>query len=283
MTDTDPNPDPRSERQRSAGEGGLEDMPLENPLDAVTRGLVAHWLTVLADVFVEDLADGPTDAELSELEVDVAEWTRRNENAIKRLRSTARRITEDPVAFSVAGEARNLLQAAEDHRLRGAGAALDRAIAAALPARLDAYTELVERNKAQHGFHIQVVGGRGDPLPLPQFIYTEGLAERAGHPELVMVGVPTRVAAALLTDLATQILASERTLRAGEDLYGLVYGDYALRVIDCPAALVDQVQDRGQPVGVLQLVIPDRAGRFPGDHDVDAKFADAQQYPDYSG
>jgi hypothetical protein len=214
--------------------------------------------------------------------VDAAELERRNEAAIERLRMTAQRIGEDPLAFSVATEARNILEVAEDHRLSAACAALETAITAALPARLAAYAKAVGQHKAQRGFHVQVVGGRGEPLPLPSFAYTDGLADH-GHPELVIVGMPIHVAAVLLEDLGAEVLEGKRTLHAGEDLDGLLIGDYKLRVIDCPGPLLDRVQPSDGPVGALQLLVPDRVGRFPGDLDVDAKFADAQQYPDYAG
>jgi Domain of unknown function (DUF4262) len=259
----------------------VEDTPLENPLDQSTRALVARWLTEIAGVFEEDLDTGPTDQELREFDVNAEEWAQRNRDAIERLHSTARRISEDPLPFSVAGEARNLLQSAEDHKLIAASAALEATITAALPERLEVYGRAVEQQKAQRGFHIQIVGGRDEPLPLPSFAYTDGLAERTGHPELVIVATPPHVAGTLLHDLGSQILAGQRTVRAGENLEGLLTGGYKLRVVACPAALADQVRHRDQPTEVLQILIPDPAGRFAGDPDVDPNYGDAQQYPDY--
>jgi hypothetical protein len=239
---------------------GLPDTPLPNPLDPPTRQLVAVWLTEMASVFAEDLAAGPSEEELAEHGIEREEWMRRTGGAIEDLRRDAALICEDQLRFSTAAGVRNVLQHAEQHALIGAGAALDAAANAVLPQRLAAFEGLVQQHKEEHGFHIQVVGGRGEPLPMPSFTYTEGLAERAGHPELVIVGA-YRVAAVLLNDIGKEVLDGTRTVAAGEDLAGLLSGDYKLRVAQCPPALVAQTHpDPEHPTGVLQILLPDEHG-----------------------
>lgn len=261
--------------------GGLPDTLLPNPLDPPTRELVAAWLLEMSRIFAEDLAAGPTEDELTEHEIDRDEWMLRTGTAIEDLRRDAALIVKDELRFSTTANVRNLLQHAERHALIGAGAALDAAITAVMPQRLAAFHGLVEQNKEQHGFHIQVVGGREEPLPLPSFTYTEGLAERAEHPELVIVGISSRIAAVLLNDLGKEILDGKRALSAGEDLDGLLANDYKLRVAQCPPALVAQTHpDSEHATGVLQILLPDERGRFPGETDVDPTFEAGQTYPE---
>lgn len=149
-----------------------------------------------------------------------------------------------------------------------------------LPQRRKLLDALVEERKQDRGFHIIVVGGRGEPLALPTFAYTEGLSERAGHPELATVGFAPEVAGAILGGLAEEVIAGQRRLTAGETVGGVLHGGYDLRVTDAPTALVAQVP-MAPANGVLQILLPDVGGRFPGDPDVDADFARGQQYPDH--
>jgi hypothetical protein len=120
------NPDDDRPGERRAGP---PDTTLANPLDPGTRSLVRRWLSLLAEAFDEDVAAGPTDAELSELAVAAGEWRQRNEDGVKHLRSTAQGIREDPLPLAVAVAVCNLLSVADDHRLSAARAALESAIA----------------------------------------------------------------------------------------------------------------------------------------------------------
>jgi hypothetical protein len=283
MTDTHHDGDPAETTTGSSRPPQIEDTPLTNPLDQPTREFLARWLSELADTFQAELADGPTDEELREHELNAEEWVKHTRDAISRVQNLALHIGDDPLPFSIAGEARNLLQSAENHRALAAGAALEATITAAIPERMKAYERMVTEQKSDHGFFIQAVGGREETLALPSFVHTEGLADSAGHPELVMVAMPPQAAGGLLNDLGAQILARNRTVRAGEDLEDVLTGGYKLRVIACPDALAEQVRHRGSQTEVLQLLFPDRAGRFPGDPDVDPKFGDAQQYPKHHG
>lgn len=260
---------------------GLPDTPIRNPLDAATRQLVATWLAEMAAGFTADLATGPSDAELAEFAIDQAEWIRRSHAAIADLRRDSALVDSDELQFSTAARLRDLLGHAERHALIGACAALDTAITAALPERRRALEELVKHHKETRGFHIHGVGGRGQPLPLPPFTYTDGLAARVAHPELVIVGVAGGVAGAILADLGSEIVRGERSLAPGEDLDGLVANALRLRVTACPPALLAQTHpDPEHMTGALQILLPDDRGRFPGDADVDAEFAAGQTYPD---
>jgi hypothetical protein len=271
------------ERPPGARIGGVEDTPVPNPLAPGARHRVAQWLEKGAAGLDEELDAGPDAGELAARRVDRDAWVRRMEEGIRRVRRVAEEIQADTVPFSAAAQARNLLRHAERHDLIAAGAALDAALIDAIPERMQAYDREVERRLDEDGFCIEAFLGRGEPMPLPDFTYTVGLGARASHPELVIVGFSAEVASALLADLSTQILAGERSLRAGEDLDGLLTGGYTLRVSECPPQLVARTrQDPVNPAGALQLLLPDQAGLFPGDPGVDPKFVQGQQYPDYS-
>jgi Domain of unknown function (DUF4262) len=261
---------------------GLEDTPVSNPLTNAVRRRVARWLNLHADEFARGLAAGPDPAELAELQVDTAEWARRGQDATEHLRGLAEAITSDELPFSVAGAVRNLLDHAEQHELTGACAALHATLSAALPQRMHACDREIERMIAKHGFFIQVVGGQEEPLALPGFAYTRGLGENASHPELVMVGMPQHLVSFVLADLSTQILAGRRTLRPGDVIDDVLADGYTLRVSECPRHLTDQTrQDPEKPAGALQILLPDKAGRFPGDPGVDPHYAHAQRYPEH--
>jgi len=275
-------PDPGDSSPAAQRTGGVPDTPVPNPLRPSARRRVAQWLEEIADGVAELLAAGAQPNDVDEGELDRAEWVRRTEEVIAQTRRAAALIDTDPLPFSAAAQARNLLSRADRHDLVAAGAALDAALAAVIPERLKAFAREEQRRLDEHGFVVQGVLGQGEPAPLPGFTYTIGLGKNASHPELVIVGIDHHVAAALLADVSTQILAGERSLRAGEDLDGLSRNGYKLRVRQCPPHLVEQTHpDPTNPVGVLQLLVPDEAGRFPGDADVDPEYERAQEYPEY--
>lgn len=259
----------------------IKDTPISNPLDAATRRLVAEWFDRHATLLHADMAAGPPRDELADVGGDVDAWRANIEQAVARLRRAGAHIGQDTLVFETAADIRNLLEHAENHRLTGATAALEAAIAAVLPERRKLLDALVEERKRDRGFHIIAVGPRGEPLPLPSFAYTEGLSERAGHPELATVGVAPKVASWLLGGLAEEVIAGERRLTAGETVAGMLDGGYDLRTIEAPAALVAQLP-KAPRNGVLQILLPDVGGRFPGDPDVDPEFAKGQQYPDHA-
>jgi hypothetical protein len=261
-------------------DGIIRDTPITNPLDAATRTLVAEWFGGHAALLHSDMAAGPPQDELAKVGGDVNVWRQRIEEAVARLRRAGAHIGQDTLVFDTAADIRNLLEHAEDHRLTGATAALDQAIEAVLPKRRRLLDEVIEKRKRDRGFHIIAVGGRGEPLPLPPFAYTEGLSERARHPDLVTVGFAPEVAGFVLGALSEEVLAGERTLTASETVSGVLDGDYELRVTDAPEALAAQLPKAPQH-RVLQILLPDVGGRFPGDPDVDAEFANGQQYPDH--
>lgn len=278
----DPRRGPSDDAATAKGSDGLDDTTVLNPLRPEDRQHVAQWLRETAEGFKVAILLGPDPGELAELGMKRPEWVRRLWDEAALQQRLAEVILRDRLAFRSAAQVRNLLNHVDRHDLTAASAALDDVLAAALPDRLHAYRREAERLRQEHGFYIQVVGGRGDPLPLPTFAYTVGLTAKAAHPELVIVGMPSAVASALLNDLGRTIIAGGRALRAGEDLEDLLTNGYKVRVRECPsplaAAMGQGPTTSGDP---FQLLLPDPAGRFPGDRDVDPRWERSQQYPDH--
>jgi hypothetical protein len=124
------------------------------------------------------------------------------------------------------------------------------------------YYAAVAENIERHGRHLQAVFpvAEGDP---PPFVYTIG---NRPLPELLLVGAWDL--AWLLNDL------SARQREAGEALLGDVSlgGEHPVRLIDVTDDAVKEkwTVQAGRHYGdeaylVTQVVVPDKAGRFPGE------------------
>jgi len=286
MSDTrTPEPDRHEDRiakpQDACGPIQLEDTPLANPLTPAQRRRLARWARAGSLDLAARLAAGPAPAALATEQWDPADWMQTLRELMRDLDRFAETIQRDEVPYSVAAKVRNLLiKDAVDHDLRAAGAALDAVLTAALPQRRAAYFREVHRRSVERGFVIQFVGGRGEPLALPSFAYSRGLGATASHPELVMVGMAPEVVSFVLNELCSQIVAGARVVRPGDEIDGVLAEPYTLRVRECPEHLVAETyQDRENPAGALQVLLPDKAGRFPGDPDVDPDLEREQTYP----
>jgi hypothetical protein len=121
---------------------------------------------------------------------------------------------------------------------------------------------------AHRGF--AVVAMEGDRTGW-DWAYTVGLHASAGHPELVVVGLPASIAGALVEVVGEQVLEGLRLDAAAT----LAVEPFRLRVVGVSGAATDRGPwfDVGRcvldvPVGafppVLQLLWADADGRFPG-------------------
>lgn len=147
---------------------------------------------------------------------------------------------------------------------------------------------LVER----HGHAVQAVFG--DPTQ-PAFTYTVGLQKSIGF-ELLLFAAPFRVAMTVLNAIAktakdrkaagiTPLLPLDEPipsaqLHDGSDSIN-VWASTAVVFKECDPALVDGFVNvaevvAGGRVKVLQVLIPDKAGRFPADADFDPGLRRAQ-------
>ncbi|WP_030372413.1 DUF4262 domain-containing protein [Streptomyces rimosus] len=102
----------------------------------------------------------------------------------------------------------------------------------------------------------------------PPFAYSVGLAARPGRAyELATTGLPDRVAYAVITGAADQLVADGLDPADGMELDEVLEGGYVVRlwrVTDtsrCTAARAES----GPDVAVWQVLVPDKWGHFPGD------------------
>jgi hypothetical protein len=123
----------------------------------------------------------------------------------------------------------------------------------------------VRANVERYGWHLQMVFG--DPLHHP-WTYTIGLWTSLGHPELSMFGVDQTQAALLLNLMGERVLRGEH-FEPGR-AYGRVLAEQDVRVSGVRpewyapyfGMAIDWYLDE---FPMLQVVLPDRAGRFPDD------------------
>src|SRR5262245_32731872 len=122
---------------------------------------------------------------------------------------------------------------------------------------------------AESGVHIAHEDERGER---PAHAYTIGMRHSFGEPEVLVIGLPREVAQDLLDNVADEANGG-RMFAAGEQHDGLVrdYPVRLLRVSDTQATqwlpLVGWAYERSD-VPCLQLVYPDKQGRWPWQADV---------------
>jgi hypothetical protein len=126
---------------------------------------------------------------------------------------------------------------------------------------------------ANHGWAAVGVDGS------PPFVYTTGLGALAGHAELIVVGLPNETGKWLL-DQAVSAIRDGRTFSPGDTVHGLM-GSYDIGVVQVSPDKLESLafaadQYGGFTFDAVQLVWPDRDGRFPWDLDVDPRLAASQ-------
>lgn len=120
----------------------------------------------------------------------------------------------------------------------------------------------------EHGVH--VVCHEGSDAE-PPYAYTVGLYLNAGHPEVLVVGLPPDSAADVLTEV-TELIGDGTAFAAGDESSD-VLRKYSVRFVQTPAASQEQWLRTarwfyGSLDGTfpsLQLLWPTQKGRFPGD------------------
>jgi hypothetical protein len=143
---------------------------------------------------------------------------------------------------------------------------------------LERYHEKVAENISRHGRHlVGVFPNEGEPDPLNNaFQYTIG-NHLKGLPELLLIGLYDNTF--ILNRLSSIMIERGRKFTDGE-LVSLGEGaKYSLLVVDA----ADSVKDRytiqaGQHLGteeyqVMQVVMPDKSGRFPGQRGASAPYS----------
>jgi Domain of unknown function (DUF4262) len=126
------------------------------------------------------------------------------------------------------------------------------------------------------GAHIAHVPASDD---WPEYSYTAGLTTTFGHPELILFGLEPESAEALLDALIDEIDEGRR-FEVGSEHEGLLR-NYPLRIHGVPPAMIETILPRalwasGGTATAVQLVWPDKQGRWPWQDDVREGFAELQ-------
>lgn len=114
----------------------------------------------------------------------------------------------------------------------------------------------------------------------PGFAYTIGLQERFGHPEVIVVGLPTALAHRLINEVGEAIRMGSRY--AAGQRYDDVLREHAVTFRAVPdyqlAAYCGSAQRhyKGHALRVVQLIYPDRQGKWPWAEDVTPTFRAGQ-------
>lgn len=129
----------------------------------------------------------------------------------------------------------------------------------------------------ESGLHVVTVAGEGGR---PGYSFTVGLWESFGQPEVVVFGLPQEIAHELLELLADEADEGHRFL-AGTRHEGLLQ-DYPVRFFEVPKSRYAEYLGsacwayEGDDFPAVQLVWPDKQGRWPWDPDGRDGFREAQ-------
>lgn len=113
---------------------------------------------------------------------------------------------------------------------------------------------------------VHIYPGPDDPSTDVAFTYTVGLTAH-GHPELVLAGLPPRIAQALLNDLGLRVFDQATRFTHGERLSDVLAGYDAIIIDGTPTehlhpGIAFALYGRDK-VRLQQLVWPDKDGLFP--------------------
>jgi hypothetical protein len=124
-----------------------------------------------------------------------------------------------------------------------------------------------------HGWIVMRIAADG---PGPDFAYSIGLVRTYAHPEIIVVGLPMDVAHNIINDLGAAVRDGAR-FNAGQ-ISGAFLKDYDVTFRAVPEYQYGAYLGWGQQVygrsdfPVLQLIYPDRAGRWPWQDGVASQF-----------
>lgn len=117
---------------------------------------------------------------------------------------------------------------------------------------------------------------------IPSFAYTIGFVQTFSHPEVVVVGLPELTSHAVLRAVFDSVESGARYV-AGSVSDEILDG-FSVRFDDVPSTLAEEnlvqafVFNSGE-VDVLQLVWPERGGKFPGDDGAPGWLKERQELP----
>jgi len=130
----------------------------------------------------------------------------------------------------------------------------------------DGLEQIIRENVDEYGVHVMSVhGGEGGG----GFSYSIGLWKTLGVPEVLCLGLPAASAHGIINHIANLVREGAK-LRDGDERHD-VLNDYPCRFRTLAAEHFDEHMGyanwfyEGKTFPVLQLVYPDREGRFPGE------------------
>jgi hypothetical protein len=152
-----------------------------------------------------------------------------------------------------------------------------------MPVATDDHDRKLLSDVASYGWHVPHIFADKDG---PEYSFSVGLYLKFGHPELLVMGLPQPIAHQLI-NLAAGHIASGRVFRPRERTEDLTQG-FACSFVPI---LVDYYQNYlgydicfyrslKRPFPALQLVWPDKQGRFPWESNYDESFFRLQKLLD---
>lgn len=137
----------------------------------------------------------------------------------------------------------------------------------------------------QYGWHVLKI--LGDETG-PEYCFSVGLYYSFGHPEILVMGLPTQAGHQLINLAATQI-ADGKVFKPAERVNGLLEG-FSCSFITIDISHYQEYLGYGiwfyrqlkQPFPAIQLVWPDKQGRLPWESSYDEKFFKLQRLLDKS-
>lgn len=129
---------------------------------------------------------------------------------------------------------------------------------------MDASDKRIHANIATYGWHVMKVGTDEAPAG---FAYTIGLYRSHTHPELIMLGLPLDTMHAIL-NVAGDLIKAGRRFRVGEETDALLDRHKCTFRYVPPRRYDDFLGGarwyyKGASFPVLQVIWPDRRGRYP--------------------
>jgi Domain of unknown function (DUF4262) len=143
--------------------------------------------------------------------------------------------------------------------------------------KLDPHEQKVVADVARFGWHcMRVASAIDDPIQTT-FAYTIGLNHSYGWPELICLGLDTEILQRLLAGAIDELRSQSALPRPGMVLTEVAHG-YSCRLAEFSSSLMHQdlgwalwfARHEGydpSQIQCLQLVWPDRHGRFPDNPD----------------
>jgi hypothetical protein len=133
----------------------------------------------------------------------------------------------------------------------------------------DQSEEFIADTVRDHGWCVQMIPA-GDAEDEPAFAYTIGLFKTFGSPEIIIFGMATNTMGEILNGCGDLVKAG-RSLPVGPPVPDVLHGfDVRFREVKAPDSYKNFVGYarwfyKGSTFPLVQLVWPDREGRFPGD------------------